>query len=328
MKFTEKLESYFNTGSTEKQNQKRLGGLLIGITAVLLAVSIILLVVVPACQAIGDAIEAKKNEKEDNSPAVNNDLVDATLEEITALDNAYLLDTSKGVTLTIANSDVKRFQPINRPKNEDGDNLYMCERSNDFALQTVAFEQFNEMIKEFYKEEGDINLWVKQAYDVSIENNPNEYATALTVQLDYLVEYIEETSRYITATTYGVETYEWIYDNCHEYGFVRASNEEGKENVFRYVGLDHAKHIESKNTSKKFYGVNDYLNDLKGYTAGKLTVRSVPTEITDGTTKKITHYVYFVPATGPYKLPDSAEFSYTVSSNNSDGYVVSYWEKA
>ena len=37
----ENLEKYFNTGSTDKQNKRRLGGLLIAITAILLVLSIL-----------------------------------------------------------------------------------------------------------------------------------------------------------------------------------------------------------------------------------------------------------------------------------------------
>ena len=45
MKFIENLENYFNSGSTDKQNKRRLGGLLIAVTAMLLAVSMVAIAV-------------------------------------------------------------------------------------------------------------------------------------------------------------------------------------------------------------------------------------------------------------------------------------------
>ena len=328
MKFMEKLEAYFNTGSVEKQNQKRLGGIVIGVTAVLLVVAMLTLGIGSIVGAIIDGVNEKKENEENSKPTVNADLVDSTLEAITELDNSILLNTGNNVEYIVKTADIKQMQPKNRPKNADGENLYMCENTNNFALQVDAFNQFTELVKAFYEKTGDLNLWVKQAYIVGVENNPNAYATAMTIQLDYLVERVEETSKYVTASTYQVDAYKWIYDNAYKYGFVRVSNEEGEENIFRYVGLDHAKYIESKNTSKKFYGVNDYLADLKNYTTSKLTIRSVKTEIAEGKTKNTNHFVYYVPAQGPYKLPDEKLFNYTVSSNNTDGYILTYWSNA
>ena len=253
------------------------------------------------------------------------DLVEATLEEFAALDNGYLLNTSNSVSVTLTEKDYTRLQRPNRPVADDGSTkLYGCESADYFALQKEAFEKFNEMVKDFYAEKKLTTLWVKEAYTTNIENNANVYANALAVRLNY----VTDTETLANASIFDVEEYKWIYKNAHKYGFVQVTNEEGNENIFRYVGLDHAKYIESKNTTKKFYGVNDYLADLKNYTTTKITIRSIPTQISEEKTKKINHFVYYVPAEGPYKLPNDKDFNYVVSSNNADGYIVTYWEKA
>ena len=109
MKFMEKLEAYFNTGSVEKQNQKRLGGIIIGVTAILLVVAMLTLGIGSLVGAIVDGINEKKENEENNAPKVNTDLVDSTLEAIEALDNGYLLNTSNSVSVTLTEKDYQSF---------------------------------------------------------------------------------------------------------------------------------------------------------------------------------------------------------------------------
>lgn len=320
MNIIEKLENYFNSGSTDRQNKRRLGGLLIAITAILLVVAIAVTSIGGVVALIGGVVDSFKKPDETPDDGVNNHLAETTLEEVMVKAAASKF-TLTNAEVALTDADYTRLQQPKRPVADDGTTkLYNCESADNFALQTEAFDAFNAFVTAFYQKTKLTTLWVKVAYNVT-GGNDSYFTNALAVKLDY----VTDTSNYTTASTFGVDEYEWIYEHAHEYGFVRVSNNSGEENIFRYVGLAHAKYIESKQgkNDETFYGLESYLADIKATTPDStMKIGSVKKAI--GETSTTTFYVYYMPsASAVFKLPNN-KYTYTVSAADDGGYIVTY----
>ena len=322
MNVMEKLENYFNSGSTDRQNKRRLGGLLIAITAILLVVAIITVSVGGAIMAIVGIFDGINNpgNDDDGGSVGNSHLVETTLEDITIKANATKFTLTNG-EVTLTEDDYTKLQRPNRPVADDGETkLYRGDLADDFALQKDAFEAFNTLVSDFYKKTGLTTLWVKLAYNVK-GGNTSYFTNALAVKLNY----VTDENTLANASIYGVKDYEWIYENAHKYGFVRVSANEGEENILRYVGLAHAKYIESKQgkDDENFYGLDDYLAEITSTTPDNtMKVSSVNKAI--GNKSTTTYYTYFMSATAtPLRLPNSNKYNATVLFVG-DGYIVTY----
>ncbi len=320
MNIIEKLENYFNSGSTDKQNKRRLGGLLIAITAILLVLAIVVTSIGGVVALITGIVDSVKKPNEDPDDGVNSHLADTTLEEVMAKAAASKF-TLTNAEVTLTETDYKKLQRPNRPVAEDGETkLYACESADNFALQTEAFEAFNAFVTAFYNKTKLTTLYVKVAYNVT-GGNASYFTNALAVKLDY----VTDTTNYTTATTFGVDEYKWLYDNAAEYGFVRVSNNSGEENIFRYVGLAHAKYIESKQgkNDETFYGLESYLADIKATTPDStMKIGSVKKAI--GETSSTTYYVYYMPsASAAFRLPNN-KYTFSVMAADDGGYIVTY----
>ena len=324
MNVMEKLENYFNSGSTDKQNKRRLGGLLIAITAILLAVSIITIAVGGTVMAIVGIVDGIKTPDGDDGAGdgKNSHLTEVTLEDVTIKANSTKFTLTNG-EVTLTEADYKTFSPVNRPEKDENDAdtkdyLYRSHVPESLALQNEAFEAFNSMVRDFYAKTNLDTLWIRMAYNKD-GGNSSYFTNGLAVKLEYTTDYAES-----AGSTYGVENYEWIYENAHKYGFVRVSNNEGEENILRYVGLAHAKYIESKQgkNDEDFYGLDDYLAEITSTTPDKtMKVSSVQKTIGEKTTT--TYYTYFMPSTTtPLRLPNS-KYNSTVLFVG-DGYIVTY----
>ena len=335
MNFIKKLENYFNSGSTDKQNKRRLGGLLIGITAILLVIAIlatsglgIYTLATEIIPSIGELFD-KDNGSDDEGDATNTHLEEKTLEDVkAAATGTVVLDDKipEGFTFTPFGEATKR------PKKEDGKTaIYKATIAE--GLQADALAAFNQMISDFHKDATNDNvIWAKKAYDnTTPANNTGYYVNALTVSIAY--EYTPaEGGETKVESIYGVEDnddFEWIFKNADKYGFVRVSNAEGEENIFRYVGLAHAKAIYSqqKRSNDTFYTVDNYFEEIKASTPDKkLSSKGYKSIEDDGT---MTYYTYYMTeAEGQvYKLPTDA-YEYTVTATEDGGYVVTYWKAA
>lgn len=121
-------------------------------------------------------------------------------------------------------------------------------------------------------------------------------------------------SGYYTAS--GI--YAWLDENAADYGFVQRFPE-GKESItgeqartqtYRYVGKPHASYMKQNNLC-----LEEYIDALKSYT------NTAPLEITVGQTL---YQVYYVSASeeGNTDVPVPQNKPYTISGNNSDGFIV------
>ena len=314
MNFLGKLEHYFSSGTPEKQNKKRVGGLLIGITALLLAIAIVALAIVSVVMLIEGIVGNIKDENDvkNSEEAVKLEVTDLGTVDLAAAANTFSFDD----TAVLADgTGVKKLTTTHEG--------YTC--ASNHGLQTEAADAFNLMMTDFYNAKKE-KVNVVAAYSIDEDNSEN-FKNALAVKLNFKNADDVSTSIY-NANGAKDWKYDWIYDNAAKYGFVPITMQEENGNVFRYVGLASAKYIASKQgkvdlEKNEDYTIADFLNEVR---AGEITVRSVDVSLEEDA-KRTTHYIYFVSATpataDDVKLPIAGKYTYTVSKI-SDGYVVEY----
>ena len=121
----------------------------------------------------------------------------------------------------------------------------------------------------------------------------------------------------------GTGDYAWLVEHCTDYGFLQRYPEDKVDITqfaaepwhFRYVGVPHAEYMTEQNLV-----LEEYLELLRKYTyAGDHL------EIT--TKDKQCYEVYYVPfdtsvTTGTQQVPVPTDLDYTLSGNNTDGFIV------
>ncbi len=183
-------------------------------------------------------------------------------------------------------------------------------------MDTVALDALDAMLVAFNEATGKDNVILRYAYrsakdQEAASSTPVGYSdhhTGMGVQLRYTSE----------GNTYKLntdETYDWLYDNCHKYGFV-VRYPEGKEEVtgvedyteyFRYVGVAHATYMKANNLC-----MEEYVELLKtDYTDHK---KPLGIEAADG----LYYEVYYATETLHYPT----NYAYEVSGTNEGGVIV------
>ena len=198
-----------------------------------------------------------------------------------------------------------------RPKTQTGSNVYSvapkgASEELDFRGTPEAVGAFNLMMADFYAANGDDNICITSAYTLASKNTIDaEFSAATAFELGYYFEFPGE-----VRSIYGVEKYEWIYTNAYKYGFINledpAASEEGGSDVFRYVGISHATYMKTKRLT-----LPAYLEHLRSATPDAPLLTKVG---------KITYASYYLSASAEHLVP--TEHEYTVSGNNTDGYIV------
>jgi len=218
----------------------------------------------------------------------------------------------------------------------------------DFLLDTTAFEAFNDFAAELADTTGEVCLLVnstyrsyesqQETYDYYLELNGAEYAAEYVADpgksehhtglaMDLTIRFSDGTYQKMA----DYEHYDVINTLCVEYGFIHRypANKESYTHIahepwhYRYVGVPHSYVI-----SKERYCLEEYITALKDYTFdGKLLC--IDSEGVIGECELLTmpengYVIYYVPSEGAetvMSIPANAD-SYTVSGNNSDGFVV------
>ena len=305
------LKNYFNSGSPDKVSKRRIAGLVIAITAVALIAALLVLTV----SSIASAITNKKaNAAEEGAPvSIAVETVSGSVDDINANLNSKVTLVDIGGT-TIAQGDVKTLVQTNRTNLGTAEEPIYAYGNNypaSDALLIEAFTAFDKMACDFYNEAGNYKVFVSKVYNVSMQVNA-AYANGLTVKLHTFDGNFEN-------SIYEDDRYEWIYSNAANYGFVRVSNEEGNEDVFRYVGITQAKAIGNNTT------LSEYLASVREATAeAPKTVKSMTSKV-DGA-KLPEAKIYFVPYGDSYALPNPDKYSFS-ASNIGDGYVITCFAK-
>ncbi|MBE6546263.1 MAG: D-alanyl-D-alanine carboxypeptidase family protein [Ruminococcaceae bacterium] len=311
MKF---LSDYFNSGTVKQQNKKRFGALLICITAALLAVALIALMIASIATAIKGKAPREEDGEETGGSGIPSGYTTTTFDQSQLSSGTLLLIDE---THTYTGTPTVVLMNSARPSDDAGEYLYWLYDTVNFALTQDALDAFNLMVKDFHAESGDNNLYVKDAYNQSAATQVtalHQTGTALTL-LYYTYEGSTDGNPTDKKTIHNVDTYKWLYDHAHEYGFVQASAVEGEENIFRYVGVAHATYMKNNNKT-----LAEYLDILQTRTAGRPLSVQISTKNAEGQAVSVAYNIYHLTAEETPIVP--SKFSYTVSGDNMGGYIV------
>lgn len=193
-------------------------------------------------------------------------------------------------------------------------------------LDSETINQLNSMMEAFNKETGSNDIMIIGGFRTLEEQNDKynsgssqyqggytDYHTARSFDMGIFPK-DGSSSGFYSPT--GI--YTWIDEHAADYGFI-VRYPEGKDSItgeaprtqtYRYVGVPHATYIKENGIC-----LEEYIDAVKEYNSSK------PLEIT--VDSKVYH-VYYVPAGsgGNTAVPVPANKTYTVSGNNSDGFIV------
>lgn len=221
--------------------------------------------------------------------------------------------------------------------NKSGEQIMSTSSTNLYAVKE-CFSRFNLLVSDFYKntklktlmisdalyidenseEQSDENSSL-ESMSVPTENGCYEHDTGLALDLHL---YDADEGKYPVFT--GSDKYSWISENCWKYGFILrypadkkdVTGVSGLANHFRYVGKISAQIMHEKNLI-----LEEYLDFVKDYSFEKpYSLRGQNGAV---------YAVYYVSAdkgtTTNVPVPlkkDGTEYSYELSGNNVDGYIV------
>lgn len=287
------LTEFFNSGTVNQQNKRRLGAMLIAVTAVLLAVALIVLMVASIVTAVKNNRVVEDEPDDSEGSGIPSGYTTTTFAEGQASNGTLLLIDAEHPY--VGTESLVKIE--NRPLADDGTPAYSAYLDSCMLTQD-ALNALNAMAADFYaaKKDGWLYL-IKTEYGLNLTLAYRSNKTDISI--------------YDSANAKPVETYQWIYDNAHKYGFIQASAEEGKENVFRYVGVAHATYIVNNKMT-----LTAYLELVKTRTASK----SLQISVKDAENKTVTYRVYYLAGDAEMVVPE--KYTYTVSGDNMGGYIV------
>lgn len=205
----------------------------------------------------------------------------------------------------------------------DGNQLYSLTDSSVCVTESAA-RQLQSMMSDFYSKSKNSTLFVSSGYLASeaqesepFEAGSNDVGAGLSLSLGTW----SDGSR---GTYDGTGDFEWITENMSKYGFVTRYTDEkssvtgapGNKALIRYVGLPHAEIM-----AENGFCLEEYIEFIKTYTYEN------PLQHTSS--NSISYAVYYTEMkkgnTTDIKIPtkaDGTEYTYAVSGNNIDGYIV------
>lgn len=203
------------------------------------------------------------------------------------------------------------------------------------SLRQPALDALNQMLDAFYVATGHQDMIVisgyrttqqqQELYDADLAETGEQTSTrvALPGHSEHESGYALDFSLYTDGVQYdydGTGEYAWINENCAHYGYVLRYAEDKQETTgiqaepwhYRYVGQPHATYMMENNVC-----LEEYLTLLKNYTADE------PLSITnwDGEIYQV-YYVATDTSTDFTYVMVPPDAKYTISGNNSDGFIV------
>ena len=203
------------------------------------------------------------------------------------------------------------------------------------SLRQPALDALNQMLDAFYVATGHQDMIVisgyrttqqqQELYDADLAETGEQTSTrvALPGHSEHESGYALDMSLYTDGVQYdydGTGEYAWINENCAHYGYVLRYAEDKQETTgiqaepwhYRYVGQPHATYMMENNVC-----LEEYLTLLKNYTADE------PLSITnwDGEIYQV-YYVATDTSTDSTYVMVPPDAKYTISGNNSDGFIV------
>lgn len=203
------------------------------------------------------------------------------------------------------------------------------------SLRQPALDALNQMLDAFYVATGHQDMIVisgyrttqqqQELYDADLAETGEQTSTrvALPGHSEHESGYALDFSLYTDGVQYdydGTGEYAWINENCAHYGYVLRYAEDKQETTgiqaepwhYRYVGQPHATYMMENNVC-----LEEYFTLLKNYTADE------PLSITnwDGEIYQV-YYVATDTSTDSTYVMVPPDAKYTISGNNSDGFIV------
>lgn len=195
------------------------------------------------------------------------------------------------------------------------------------SLDAKVLEKLNALMDGFYAAKYNTNIVIIEGYrSLEVQNDKylsgntglkggfSDYHTGRSFDMAVFPKDGSSSSGYYSP----VGDYAWIDEHAAEFGFI-LRYPEGKESLtgerartqtYRYVGTPHASYIKQNNLC-----LEEYITLLKEHT------KDNPLEISVNTTL---YRVYYVPAVSgsTTAVPVPANKVYSVSGNNTDGFIV------
>ena len=194
---------------------------------------------------------------------------------------------------------------------------------SNLFMEKNAYNALNKMLTTFSEQHDNKNILIRSAYrsyedqiksGSSVRPGYSDSHTGLSCELKV---YNDQGKTVLLSAD---PVYDWIYENCHKYGFV-VRYPDGKEALtgisdynyyFRYVGYVHAYVMKTNGMC-----LEEYISYVRGYS------NEAPLSVTadDGTSYEI----YYVPAAigGMDTLvPVPVENAYTISGDNEGGFII------
>lgn len=189
-------------------------------------------------------------------------------------------------------------------------------------MEKTALDALDQMLVDFHADTGKADVSLRYAY-----RSPEDQQELVDKGAETQVGYSDHHTGYgiqlgyarnkLTYELSSDPVYNWLYENCHKYGFV-IRYPEGKEDItgvaeytdyFRYVGVAHATYMTEKGLC-----MEEYVEVLKGYTYDK------PLKINgaDG----CYYEVYYVEVDGSATVKHPTNYAYTLSGTNEGGVVI------
>ncbi len=187
-------------------------------------------------------------------------------------------------------------------------------------MEGTALDALDLMLTDFSAATGNTRVQIRDAYRTaedqegfSVAPGHSDHHTGYGCSLKYVKE--GTTASYEFET--DLESYTWIIDNCHKYGFVRrypadkadATGIEDYLSYFRYVGVAHATYMKENNLC-----MEEYVALLHSYTADK------PLKVSAADGKY--YEIYYVAVSGSADVKYPTNYAYTISGTNEGGVVV------
>ena len=203
------------------------------------------------------------------------------------------------------------------------------------SLRQPALDALNQMLDAFYVATGHQDMIVisgyrttqqqQELYDADLAETGEQTSTrvALPGHSEHESGYALDFSLYTDGVQYdydGTGEYAWINENCAHYGYVLRYAEDKQETTgiqaepwhYRYVGQPHATYMMENNVC-----LEEYLTLLKNYTADEpLSITNWDGEI------YLVYYVATDTSTDSTYVMVPPDAKYTISGNNSDGFIV------
>ncbi len=205
---------------------------------------------------------------------------------------------------------------MNNKSTDNGKNIYQL-RDSTLRMDIAAFRAMDNMMLKYYEVFKDNSVLVTDAYRSAKEQE--QYSTAVGHSEHHTGFCVTFKQYDAESKPVSLESDHWIYQNCHKYGFI-VRYPAGKEDItgvkdytycFRYVGVAHATYITEKGIT-----LEEYVELLRSHTIDN----SLNITGADGHS----YAVYYVPAASSDVMTVSAptNYAYTVSGDNSNGFIV------